>query len=1285
MLADDSFMDTSALINASDYGRVNAVNSLCELYMRLATASPIRPAVVKTTQNTSARRKPQIEELGIRGSFLQQYTRNPMAIARQNLARTQIPGDKHDQGVHFVMAEVLSNPPPKYFRSHPDMSTPEMGSRVWTVPRPESPPETLAKSGLFTLHKDDRYGLKSDFKLSKRISSQDQQAHAIADTITERPSRKGHVSRLHSRGHPEKYRKPPDLNSRITTLGRRSSNADDAMHLKLNENLWDDHHNFKDDGTVASFPGHILPSSENNYGGFCESAWKFQAGECDGIKVCKVMGSSKSTIHVWKCVNINCAFQTKMFGDLKHPTFDQRVYESSLRIRFRWSFLVKSHVAQSKVADGSYSYKCILCISSHDTMPVFGGIDTLLMHLEIHRDEHVPALLLHSAGYIMDRFAPDEEDFDLNILPSKSSILKVETPRSSIPNVPSTRKAPVLSPETRELTSEGDDDSSSLNSDAYSDIDPEPRMLDPKAHFRTLQELHEQICNGSALAAYDYSRRPVNGILPRSAADTMDQSSVPKQNQDLNGFVFINLEANTWCSSFTSDKTIFHIYQDWQPATDRFARIKSVHMSRNILSKVCRNLLALQEAGFCNDKFSLLSRDPDRASVVNLSSIIISDVVHLATSLENILRRMLEGDHLAEDFSDLAASCRRLWTSSSPFYTDTNDVVGYSYDTVRIVDLAVLSYSGTHYQSILPSVAYSGVSSLDHRGKNIDQYTRSMQDHLILETVQLAPISLRRMKMQCLDSFLGCKEVWVFSLGSEQPSNERFFLSTLVEDFADVWGPMWKSLRNSQPNQILEYNIGNGAILPWRPPTQGLCKPDEVFCHWISARNWDSNAIEIEQLALAGRYFVGDERLLIGADTSCGLRVNQNCIQSQESLAAAKTELYQKGALQVPRTWKGKRFKDSHSVLIQGSAMGMVSVGNTITYKRRTGQNMKDTLVERWRMGLRNPVGLEAFSGVELSLCTQNARRRRLLHILNSLTIRKYLKTISYAWPDKECELGYFEALNSPKLFRRFWKTHKDWHIVVGDAISTSLDALQCTGIDAENKELSALWVESFDEEGDSDGEETPPAMSALTNDVTESMMCKFEASEEWIVTVFRSEHTWTGFLQDSPECLTMAVMDSVCLDIDDAAQYARRCQSLRPNDKGSFDKWSKGYPVLQTAVLLNKALLKSEGLCIERTKEHRERWNAENLKRNCRFHLGDHGNLRTLSSATKRTPAFMEWEPIISEKWQELKNINVNQDLLGKNHERHHQEYIRGVWEVDALPVLLLSKSSKTRLREDR
>ena len=54
-----------------------------------------------------------------------------------------------------------------------------------------------------------------------------------------------------------------------------------------------------------------------------------------------------------------------------------------------------------------------------------------------------------------------------------------------------------------------------------------------------------------------------------------------------------------------------------------------------------------------------------------------------------------------------------------------------------------------------------------------------------------------------------------------------------------------------------------------------------------------------------------------------------------------------------------------------------------------------------------------------------------------------------------------------------------------------------------------------------------------------------------------------------------------------------------------------------------------------------------------------------------------------MSKKWHELKEVSINEDLLGKCPERHHQEYIRGKWDVEPLPVLILSKSNKVAALE--
>jgi hypothetical protein len=160
-----------------------------------------------------------------------------------------------------------------------------------------------------------------------------------------------------------------------------------------------------------------------------------------------------------------------------------------------------------------------------------------------------------------------------------------------------------------------------------------------------------------------------------------------------------------------------------------------------------------------------------------------------------------------------------------------------------------------------------------------------------------------------------------------------------------------------------------------------------------------------------------------------------------------------------------RRCTDGYTVQVSGCAMGFGNVGGSVTCKRRPGFNMKDTLIERWRNGLRNIADLESFSGVEVSLCTRNARRRRLWQILGSPTIYSFLKGNTFEWKNIECEKAYYKALSSRKRFRQRFRelyADKNFRVDVGDAISACLDALAETGVDDDTGELSAIWVQSI-------------------------------------------------------------------------------------------------------------------------------------------------------------------------------------------------------------------------------
>ncbi|PMD24404.1 hypothetical protein NA56DRAFT_566558 [Hyaloscypha hepaticicola] len=121
----------------------------------------------------------------------------------------------------------------------------------------------------------------------------------------------------------------------------------------------------------------------------------------------------------------------------------------------------------------------------------------------------------------------------------------------------------------------------------------------------------------------------------------------------------------------------------------------------------------------------------------------------------------------------------------------------------------------------------------------------------------------------------------------------------------------------------------------------------------------------------------------------------------------------------------------------------------------------KSALVERWRNKRGVPGQLENFSGLEVSLCTQNARRVRLLSLLGSNTMRHYLHSLSFSWPLGFFWETYFEAFQSVNQFRIFWNRHRKLPEMdkIKEAIAESLEILQGTGVNNFSWELGALWV----------------------------------------------------------------------------------------------------------------------------------------------------------------------------------------------------------------------------------
>jgi hypothetical protein len=253
---------------------------------------------------------------------------------------------------------------------------------------------------------------------------------------------------------------------------------------------------------------------------------------------------------------------------------------------------------------------------------------------------------------------------------------------------------------------------------------------------------------------------------------------------------------------------------------------------------------------------------------------------------------------------------------------------------VHILDLSVISYAGAHLNNFIEDY-------LELRNPRVDllsPYDETSRDSVVLQ----------RCSLQCLDSFHNGTPVWVFA-PSTWEYKRPLCLSTNIETFADIWGPLWKEKSTSNPGKFSSYVVGNGAIIPWKPNTKNpLCGDGETFCHWISDDEWDNMESEIASKK-TDRTFSTTGLLLIGAQVDTGkktLEVNSTC---GKAISAAREHLKDAGRLSVLGTSRPMRYNDGTQYQLQVGYSG-VNAAISKQYKRVPAKPLKEVLIELWAM-----------------------------------------------------------------------------------------------------------------------------------------------------------------------------------------------------------------------------------------------------------------------------------------------------------------------------------------------
>ncbi|KAG8531757.1 uncharacterized protein KY384_003389 [Bacidia gigantensis] len=153
--------------------------------------------------------------------------------------------------------------------------------------------------------------------------------------------------------------------------------------------------------------------------------------------------------------------------------------------------------------------------------------------------------------------------------------------------------------------------------------------------------------------------------------------------------------------------------------------------------------------------------------------------------------------------------------------------LGFCFASLERLDLAILSYQGAHTAELRESFCLPTPGIIRLHGVEVHVDVYFPRGFMML------------LPLKCPAPFLDFRKVWVFC-EHEESSTDTFYLSTDIETFADVWGPVWKVPHPTDHSLTIRYNLVGGSIMPW--PADRVRNPapaeNQRLCHWVS--NFDS-------------------------------------------------------------------------------------------------------------------------------------------------------------------------------------------------------------------------------------------------------------------------------------------------------------------------------------------------------------------------------------------------------------------------------------------------------------
>ena len=573
---------------------------------------------------------------------------------------------------------------------------------------------------------------------------------------------------------------------------------------------------------------------------------------------------------------------------------------------------------------------------------------------------------------------------------------------------------------------------------------------------------------------------------------------------------------------------LFYDFESNRPVPKLLGRMIE---ARNMLTGSYLNVMFLRQAGFIRDRINYLFVDESRIAVVKLHAIDVDSIGKLTVALDKRIRSCLIVDssitisqetiraviNMCNDFLNSAGFA----VATSLSKQDPSDANAHNFAVslsrvAILTDLAVLMYAAAH-------------TSGTGRPVSIDSEPKAPSFPFASDVSLLSGDQVMLRSMTCLNGFLNGRKAWIIrprtsAYGEtlrEIPENTCWNLSTNIETLSDIWGPIWKVSGRSSTG-ILQYAMGSGSIVPWKPENAKLVGTDEYtdeyqvqrserLCHWLPfdlagyKQQWqEQEAIRLQTMphkddSSSGSYSSTSSDIDMESESNLDHPREspygpssfdpEQVIQwaafarryplhdDDELLIGASTSLQKSpchcSSRRFRRSLENRNSLHRLGTRRKSSYIDAKSVGIGLTYQGIGGRTdaivktdhlyFKDILVQEWKHNpkSRRPAHLKHFGGVLVSQCSGHAMRCRISTLLAAESLQNVLKPLN--WNDhmaKECFLAAIRDAN-PSSLEKLWRDNPEWRDELGETLFICLEELQKTGLDEGRGEFNVLWIES--------------------------------------------------------------------------------------------------------------------------------------------------------------------------------------------------------------------------------